>query len=101
MGEWINLTEYNWTLWVAGLFALLELFKWLWSLSEWVVSKFGVETRQMRIQRENRERLSNAENDIKEIRETAKENVETFLEHERLMSDNFIAIKYEKPRDLS
>lgn len=95
MNEWINLTEYNWTLWIAGLFALLELFRWVWSLGEWLVSKFGVETKNMKAQRENRERLTGAENDIKEIKKTAEKNVATFLEHERLMREGCVAIKEE------
>lgn len=95
MNEWINLTEYNWTLWIAGLFALLELFRWVWSLGEWIISKFGIETKNMKTQRENRERLTGAENDIKEIKETAERNVATFLEHERLMREGCVAIKEE------
>ena len=91
----ITLTEANAFYWIAGMFALLELFRWLWTLGQWFASQFGMETKTMKAQRENRERLVNAENDIKEIRETAKHNVETFLEHERVMNDNFIAIKDE------
>ena len=91
----ITLTEANAFYWVAGIFALLELFRWLWTLGQWFASQFGMETKTMRAQRENRDRLAAAENDIKEIKETAKHNVETFLEHERIMNDNFVAIKDE------
>ena len=40
MDEWITLTETNWAFWVAGLFALLEFFKWLYGIIEWLISKF-------------------------------------------------------------
>ena len=53
MDEWINLTEYNWTLFVAGLFALIEFFKWIYTSGAWIISKFGVETKRMRSQKEN------------------------------------------------
>ena len=85
MNEWINLTEYNWTLWIAGLFALLELFRWVWSLGEWLVSKFGVETKNMKAQRENRERLTGAENDIKEIKKWKNMFLNTFNVAENLL----------------
>ena len=95
MDEFIKLTEYNWVLWIAGLYALFEFFKWTWSAIEWVISKFGIETKGMKSKREVRDRLFNAERDIKEIRETAVKNVNTFLEHERLMSASFVDVKKE------
>lgn len=95
MDEWLKITEINWVLWIAGLFALLEFGKWAWTLVEWFISKLGVETKHMRSQRETRDRLLKAENNIKEIKETATKNVNTFLEHEQMMSDNFIAVKNE------
>lgn len=100
MDEWIKLTEYNWTLWLAGLFALIEFLKWIYTSGEWIISKFGVETKRMRNQKENRKRLLNAENDIKEIKETSERNVNNFLEHEQLMSDNFIDVKNEIIREI-
>lgn len=100
MDEWIKLTEYNWTLWLAGLFVLIEFLKWIYTSGEWIISKFGVETKRMRNQKENRKRLLNAENDIKEIKETSERNVNNFLEHEQLMSDNFIDVKNEIIREI-
>ena len=95
MSEWLNITEYNWVLWVAGLFALLEFGKWAWSLIEWFISKLGIETKHMRSQREVRNKLLKAEQDIAEIRDTSTQNVNTFLEHERLMSESFADVKNE------
>ena len=42
MEKWTCITEYNWVLWIAGLFALLEFSKWAWSLAEWFISKIGI-----------------------------------------------------------
>lgn len=95
MDEWINLTEQNWVLWVAGLFALFEFFKWFWSALEWIISKFGIETITMRTKREMNERLKKAESDIVEIKETAKANVTMFIEHEKKVVDYFDSIKDE------
>lgn len=95
MDEWLKITETNWVLWIAGLFALLEFGRWAWTLVEWFISKLGVETKHMRSQREVRDRLKNAELDINEIRKTAEKNVDTFLEHERLMSESFADVKNE------
>ena len=91
----ITLNEANAFYWIAGMFALLEFFRWLWTLGQWFASQFGMETKTMKTQRENRERLISAENDIKEIRETFKENVDTFLQNERIISEGCITIKNE------
>ncbi len=101
MDEFIKLTEYNWAFWVAGLFALIEFAKWVISAGEWVISKFGIETKGMRNKREVRDKLLNAEKDIAEIRETSVQNVNTFLEHERLMSESFVDVKKEIVQEIS
>lgn len=95
MEYWNNLTEIDWVLWIAGLYALFEFFKWTWSAVEWLISKFGIETKGMKSKREVRDRLIKAENDITDIRETSTQNVNTFLEHERLMSESFVDVKKE------
>ena len=82
MKEFIKLTEYNWVLWIAGFFALLEFGKWAWSLVEYYMSKIGIETKNMRLKREYAERLANAEKNIQEIKSTTKTNVDMFTEHE-------------------
>lgn len=95
----INL-EIDWVLWVAGLFALLEFGKWAWSLIEYYLAKVHIETKRMRREREIRDKLIKAEKDIAEIRETSIENVNTFLEHEKLMSENFVSVKEEIVQEL-
>lgn len=87
MDEWITLTEYNWAYWIAGGFALLEFFKWIWASGEWIVSKLGIETKNMRTKREYNERLKKAEDAIQDIREVSKNNVQMFTEHENNLSD--------------
>lgn len=100
MDEWIVLNEYNWPFWIAGLFALFEFFKWFWSAIEWVVSKFGIETKHMRNRRLIGERLTKTEQDIVEIKETAKSNVQMFLEHEKKVVGHFLEIKDEVVKQL-
>ena len=82
MDEWLKITEINWVLWIAGLFALLEFGKWAWSLIEYYMSKIGIETKNMRLKREYAKRLANAEKNIQEIKSTTKTNVDMFTEHE-------------------
>jgi hypothetical protein len=95
----INL-EIDWVLWIAGFFALLEFGKWAWSLIEYYLAKVHIETKRMRREREIRDKLIKAEKDIAEIRETSIENVNTFLEHEKLMSENFVSVKEEIVQEL-
>ena len=93
MAEWMELTEYNWAFWVAGFFALAEFFKWLFSFKDWLFKSLGIETKSMRERREWNERLKKAEADIEEIKNTAKHNVNMFLEHEKQVVDKFMDIK--------
>ena len=81
--------------WIAGGFALLECFKWLYTLGEWLIGKFGIETKNMRNKREMSERLAQAEKDIVEIKDTAKVNVAMFIDHEKKVIDSFLEIKSE------
>jgi len=101
MKEWITITEYNWVLWVAGLFALFEFFRWAYGGIEWVCNKFGLETKKMRERREWNKRLSDTENAIVEIKNTSKHNVEMFLDHERQVVEKFTGIKDEIVEELS
>ena len=72
------ITEYNWVLWIAGLFALVELFRWAFGSVEWICKKFGIETKGMREKRKWQDRLSKTEKAIEEIRETSRQNVDMF-----------------------
>lgn len=101
MEKWTCITEYNWVLWIAGLFALLEFGKWAWSLVEWFIAKIGIETKHMRKEREVRDKLLKAEKDIAEIRETSEQNVNTFLEHEKMMSESFVSVKEEIVKEIN
>lgn len=95
MNEWIVLTEHNWAFWVAGLFALAEFVKWVFTLKEWFFNKFGIKTKAMLEKQEWNERLKNAEKSINDIKETANKNVEMFLNHEKVVVAQFMCIRDE------
>lgn len=95
MDKIIALTEYNWVLWIAGLFALLEFGKWAWSLIEYYLSKIDIETKSMRQKREYETRLKNAEQAIQEIKEASKNNVQMFLNHEEKIVEKFSSMRDE------
>ena len=101
MDAWITLTEHNWAFWIAGLFALLEFAKWIYGMGEWLFSKCGIETKNMRTKRETSERLTKAEQDIMEIKDTAKANVTMFIDHEKKVIDSFLEIKSEVVNQLN
>ena len=101
MDKFIALTDYNWAFWVAGLFALLEFAKWLYSLKEFVFEKIGIKTKGMLKREEYEERLKKVENAIEEIKETSKHNVNMFLDHERQVVDKFTDIKNEIVSELN
>lgn len=100
MDKWEALKDISWY-WIAGGFAILECGKWIYSLLEWLISKFGIETKSMRQKREVSERLKKAEQDIVEIKDTAKANVTMFLDHEKKVINSFIDIKEEVVRQLN
>lgn len=100
MDKWIEITEYNWAFWVAGLFALLDFGKWAWSLIEHYIIKFGIETKNMRLKREYAERLKKTEQAIEDIKETSKANVSMFVEHEKKVVEYFSGMKSEVVKQL-
>jgi len=94
------LKDFSIGYWIAGGFAILECIKWMWTLVEWGIAKLGIETKHMRQKREVNERLKKAEQDIVEIKETAKANVTMFLDHEKKVIDSFVEIKDEVVKQL-
>lgn len=100
--KWLEiLSDFNLMYWIAGLFALLELFKWLWTFSEWVVSQFGIETKNMREKRIQSDRLTTAENNIQDIKNTSEDNFKLFVEHEKALNDNFLSVQKEMIGEIS
>lgn len=95
MDKWLTITKYNWVLWVAGLFALFEFFRWAYGGVEWLCKTFGIETKKMREHRQWQERLNKTEKAIAEIKDTSKHNVEMFLDHERHVVEKVTGIKEE------
>lgn len=100
MDKWNTVMGLNIGYWIAGGFAILELIKWLYTLGEWFFSKFGIETKNMRSKREFTNRLKQAEQDIVEIKDTAKTNVTMFIEHEKKVVNSFVEIKDEVIKQL-
>ena len=94
MIELETLSAYDWTLWIAGLFALLELCRWIYSMKEFVFEKLGIKTKGMLKREEYANRLKQVENSIEEIKNTYKKNVETSIEHERQVVDKARNIIY-------
>ena len=95
MNEWITLTEQNWAFWIAGLFALLEFTKWLFSIKDFILEKVGIKTKGMLKKEEFENRLKKVEIAIEEIKDTSKHNVNMFLDHERQVVEKFVEIKDE------
>jgi hypothetical protein len=91
MDCWLEITKYNWVLWIAGLFALLEFGKWAWSLIEYYLAKFNIETKGMRKRREEHDILmktvkkvdtleekDNAiQKDVNDVLDLLREHIET------------------------
>lgn len=101
MNEWGVLTEHNWTFWIAGLFALLEFGRWLYSIKEFVFEKVGIKTKGMMKREEFENRLKKVETSIDEIKDTSKHNVNMFLDHEQQVVGKFTGIKDEIVSELN
>lgn len=93
--EVIGTSPKDWVLWIAGLFALFELFRWLYTFFEWLVTKFGFETKKSLERKEWDKRLSKTETDIDEIKKNSDRNVAMFLEHEQAVVGKFTGIRDE------
>ena len=82
MSEWNTLIEFNWIYLIAGVFALLEFIKWIWSLGEWFVLKIGFETKTMRKKREEHDLLIGTVGKVdvlEEKNDVIKEDVDNIL----------------------
>ena len=66
--EWHALTAHDWAFWVAGLFALLEFGRWLYSFNEFFFEKVGIKTKGMLKREEFNNRLKQVETSIEEIK---------------------------------
>ena len=95
MEEWQALTNRDWAFWVAGLFALLEFGKWLYSANEFIFKTLGFKTKSMQKKEEYAKRLKQVEISIEEIKNTSKHNVAMFIEHEGQVVGKFTGIKEE------
>ena len=95
MNEWQTLSAYDWAFWIAGLFALLEFGRWLYSFKEFFFEKLGIKTKGMLKREEYNKRLKQVENSIEEIKNTSKHNVAMFIEHEGQVVGKFMDIKDE------
>lgn len=105
MDKWITLTEYNWAFWIAGLFALFEFFKWLIGAGEWLISKFGIETKRTREKREEHDLLIKTAKNLVELQEKHNTDNEKCVRHDELIREdlktltntvNDLAVKFEK-----
>lgn len=101
MDEFKALTEHNWTYWLAGLFALLEFGRWVFSFKEFVFEKIGIKTKGMIKREEYDKRLKKVEKAIEEIKETSQYNVDMFLDHEKQVVEQFIGIRNEIVSELN
>lgn len=93
MEEWQTLTAYDWAFWIAGLFALLEFCRWLYSINEFILQKVGIKTKGMLKREEYAKRLKQVEDSIEEIKNTSKHNVAMFIDHEGQVVDKIMDIK--------
>ena len=108
MEELITFTEqqnYNWTYWLAGLFALVNFAvytgKIVSKVKEWFFGKIGVTTKKMREKIEWENRLKTAEDAIVDIKDTSKQNVQMFINHEKQVVDKFMDMRNEIVTELS
>lgn len=90
--------------WIAGVFAILECFKWLYptlcKAYDFFFKKLGVKTKRMLKKEEDEQRLKDTETAITEIRDASKQNVAMFLAHEKDAVGHFEDIKDEIVREL-
>lgn len=101
MNELETLSAYDWAFWVAGLFALLEFGRWLFSIKEFIFGKLGIKTKGMIKREEYANRLKQVENSIEEIKDTSKHNVDMFIEHEGQVVGKFTSIRDEIVTELN
>lgn len=101
MSEWQTLSAYDWAFWIAGLFALLEFCRWLYSMRDFILKTVGIKTKGMIKREEYTNRLRQVELSIEEIKNTSKHNVAMFIEHEGQVVGKFTGIRDEIVAELN
>ena len=101
MIEWETLSTYDWAFWVAGLFALLEFCRWLYSMKDFILKTVGIKTKGMIKREEYTNRLKQVEDSIEEIKNTSKHNVAMFIDHQNQFVGKFSDIRDEIVAELN
>ena len=101
MEEFEALSAYDWAFWIAGLFALLELARWVYSMKDFILKTVGIKTKGMLQREEYENRLKQVETSIEEIKNTSKHNVAMFIDHEGQVIAKFTDIKDEIVKELN
>ena len=103
MDEWIAPLK-DLGFWLVGIYAVSESLKKLLGNVDFFDNwwqKRGIKTKKMIERDKEKERLKNVENAILEIKDTAKKNVEMFLEHEEHVVNGVTDIKNEIVSELN
>jgi chromosome segregation ATPase len=102
MEEFMAVVKENLGYWLVGLYALSESLKKLFNNADFfykifkkLFPKWEIKTKRMIEREQEKERLDNFEKAIAEIKETSKNNVAMFLEHEKQTIDKIGDFKNE------
>lgn len=96
MDEIIELTKVDFASLFISIFVILIGFKAIISLFEWIVEKLGLETKAMRIKREDHELLLTTANSLKNLSQEHKQDIQkiyddniNYRDQSRVIKDDF------------
>lgn len=83
-----ELTQINYGTLIIAICTILLAFKFMWTLFDWFIKLLGLETRSMRLKREEHELLIVTVQNLKELQKKQEEDVKQSIQHDKKIKDD-------------
>ena len=83
-----ELTQINYGTLIISICTILLAFKFMWTLFDWFIKLLGLETRSMRLKREEHELLIKTSEALNELKDKEAKDTERAIKHDKAIKDD-------------
>lgn len=83
-----ELTQINYGTLIIAICTILLAFKFMWTLFDWFIKLLGLETRSMRLKREEHELLIKTSEALNELKDKEAKDTERAIKHDKAIKDD-------------
>lgn len=87
-----ELTQINYGTLIISICTILLAFKFMWTLFDWFIKLLGLETRSMRLKREEHELLIATSKALNELKEKECEDTKQAIKHDQMIKKNLAMV---------